>query len=83
MASHVPCKSLLSVARILLVSVSVSVSVARILLAFLQAPLRHVAFMSLRCNEMVSSKSLKSVQLQFVCNDFWKHIAKDEEDIFH
>ena len=79
MASHVPCKSLLSVARILLVSVSV----ARILLAFLQPPLRHVAFMSLRCNEMVSSKSLRSVQLQFVCNDFWKHIAKDEEDIFH
>ena len=52
MASHVPCKSLLSVARILLVSVSVSV--ARILLAFLQPPLRHVAFMSLRCKEMVS-----------------------------
>ena len=45
MASHVPCKSLLSVAR-------------RILLAFL----RHVAFMSLRCNKMVSSNVIE------VCN---------------
>ena len=45
MASHVPCKSLLSVARILL--------------AFLYTPLRHVAFMPLRCNELVSSKFQK------------------------
>ena len=43
MASHVPCKSLLSVTRILL--------------AFQHsAPLRHVAFMFSPCNKMVSSK---------------------------